>query len=105
MTVLLSLSEAFLCLYFIDAEAVIDKIAVSATIVILNYIILPLIKKFFKWLKLIVKKKQKTPKNDGEIADIIIDKIDILESSIIDTLNESNRRLNDDWWINANRRA
>lgn len=96
MTVLLSLSEAFLCLYFIDAEAVIDKIAVSATIVILNYIILPLIKKFFKWLKLIVKKKQKTPENDGEIADIIIDKIDILESSIIDTLNESNRRLNDD---------
>lgn len=96
MTVLLSLSEAFLCLYFIDAEAVIDKIAVSATIVILNYIILPLIKKFFKWLKLIVKKKQKTPENDGEIADIIIDKIDVLESSIIDMLNESNRRLNDD---------
>ena len=94
MVTLLSFIECLLALSLFDIGDITDKVIVSVSIVIMNYIILPLIKKFLMFLRKLIKRKQKTEENDGELVDYAIEVIDIIQDKL-DALN-INEELNND---------
>lgn len=84
---LISFFESIICSYLFELNDVFDKIIIAVVVATINYIVLPLIKKLFNYIKNKIRTRQKTPENDGEISDIIIDGIDRIEDGIIDILN------------------
>lgn len=84
---LISFFESIICSYLFELNDVFDKIIIAVVVTTINYIVLPLIKKLFNYIKNKIRTRQKTPENDGEISDIIIDGIDRIEDGIIDILN------------------
>lgn len=87
MMFLISFFESIICSYLFELNSVFDKIIIAVVVATINYIVLPLIKKLFNYIKNKIRTRQKTPENDGEISDIIIDGIDRIEDGIIDILN------------------
>lgn len=71
-----------------DIGEVWQELLIAVLIVILNSIVLPIVKWLFTKIKTAIKKKQKTPENDGELADILLNGVEKAEDEINKKLTE-----------------
>lgn len=71
-----------------DIGEVWQELLIAVLIVILNSIILPIVKWLFAKIKTAIKKKQKTPENDGELADILLNGVEQAEDKVEETLTK-----------------
>ena len=72
----------------LNLSSVWQELLIALGICIINSILVPLVKFLFGKIKTAVAKKQKTPENDGELADIILEGLDKAEEKLTDTLKD-----------------
>lgn len=89
-----SFSEYLLITSSIELD-ILTRVLTAIGVAVLNAILIPLVKLIFKIIVNWLRSKQKTPENDGELADIVIDAIEQAEKEI-DKLEVNNGANNKD---------
>lgn len=68
------------------------QLLIALGTLILHIFIQPLLQLFFDWIKNKIKSKQKTPENDGELADKLLNIIETTETRINEKIGDINGR-------------
>ena len=69
-----------------DIKSVGYELLLALGIVIINIVVSPLLQWLFDKIKTKIKSKQKTPENDGELADKLLEVVDDLQEKTEETL-------------------
>ena len=79
-----------------EINSLLGYIVTALIICGINSLLVPFINWFFSKLISFVKRFQKTPENDGELADIVIDKLQVFQDDIDKRINNIAKNINEE---------